>query len=111
MKFDMGAETLSVLSKQTSGSSDDLGGLVKQLVAAADPIMKSHAGAAKAAFDGFKGRVDEVSAELNSSLAAVLGGITGMDRAFREGESEMVDSTNSAQGGASFDAARFSSSR
>jgi hypothetical protein len=111
MKFDMGAETLTVLSKQTSGSSDDLGGLVKQLVAAADPIMKTHAGAAKAAFDGFKGRVDEVSAELNASLAAVLGGITGMDRAFREGEGEMVDPTNSAQGGASFDTARFSSSR
>ncbi len=72
---------------------------------------RSHAGAAKAAFDNFTGRVDGISAELNSSLAAVLGGISGMDRSFREGESEMVDQTSSAQGGASFDAARFSSSR
>lgn len=111
MKFDMGSETLSVLTKQTSGSSDDMGALVKQLVVAADPLMKVHAGAAKAAFDGFKGRVDQVAAELNASLAAVLGGISGMDRAFHEGESEMVEQTRSAEGGASFDAARFGSSR
>lgn len=107
MKFDMGAETLSVLTKQTSGSNEDLGTLVKQLVIAADPLMNVHAGAAKITFDNFKGRVDQVSAELNGALAAVLGGISGMDRAFREGEDEMVDQTKSAEGGASFDAARF----
>lgn len=111
MKFDMGAETLSVLTKQTSGSSDDLGALVKQLVVAADPLMQVQAGAAKAAFDSFKNRTDEVAAELNGSLAAVLGGISGMDRAFREGESEMVDQTRSAESGAAFDAARFGGSR
>lgn len=111
MKFDMGAETLSTLTTQTSGSSDDLGALVKQLVVAADPLMQVHAGAAKTAFDTFKGRVDEVAAELNGSLAAVLGGISGMDRAFREGESEMVDHTRSTEGGAAFDAARFGGSR
>lgn len=111
MKFDMGAETLSNLTKQTSGSSEDLGTLVKKLVVAADPLMKKHAGASKAAFDGFKGRVDEVASELNASLAAVLGGIAGMDTAFTQGEGEMVDSTNSANSGASYDAARFGASR
>ncbi|MFS0853840.1 hypothetical protein [Microbacterium sp. 179-I 3D4 NHS] len=111
MKFDMGSETLSVLTTQTTGSSDALGALVKQLVVAADPLMKVHAGAAKAAFDGFKGRVDEVAAELDGSLAAVLGGISGMDRAFREGESEMTEQTRGAEGGVAFDAARFSGSR
>ena len=38
MKFDMGASTLSTLTKQTSGSNDDLGGLVKGLVAAVEPF-------------------------------------------------------------------------
>ena len=31
MKFDMGSQTLSTLVKQTQGSSDDLGALIKQL--------------------------------------------------------------------------------
>ena len=45
MKFDMGASTLSTLTKQTSGSNDDLGGLVKELVAAAEPLEGSSTGA------------------------------------------------------------------
>lgn len=109
MKFDMGAETLSVLTKATSTSSDDLGSLVKQLAEAAAPLEGVFSGAARSAFDTFKGRVDGIATELNASLAAVLGGISGMDRAFVEGESEMVDQTRTAEGSASFDAARFGS--
>jgi hypothetical protein len=41
----------------------------------------------------------------------VLGGISGQNTAFIQGEDEMVQQTNSAQAGAAFDAARFSSSR
>jgi hypothetical protein len=39
MKFAMGAETLTVLTKQTSSANDDLGSVVKQLFAAAEPIQ------------------------------------------------------------------------
>jgi hypothetical protein len=41
MKFAMGAETLTVLTKQTSSANDDLGSLVKQLFAAAEPTQGS----------------------------------------------------------------------
>jgi uncharacterized protein YukE len=111
MKFAMGAETLTVLTKQTSSANDDLGSLVKQLFAAAEPIQGKFNGAGRAAFDRFKGETDQIANELNSALAAVLGGIQGQNTAFIAGEQQMVDETTAAQGGANFDSARFSGSR
>ncbi|WP_136312969.1 hypothetical protein [Actinomyces procaprae] len=111
MKFDMGASTLTTLTKQTSSSNEDLGALVKELVVAAEPLEGRFNGSGRAAFDGFKARTDEVSAELNASLAAVLGGIRGMDTAFMQGEQEMTDSTRAAEGSVNFDSARFGSAR
>ncbi|CAL99935.1 hypothetical protein A8924_0988 [Saccharopolyspora erythraea NRRL 2338] len=107
MKFDMGSSTLSTLTKQTQGSSDDLGALIRQLIAAAEPLQGKFNGAGRAAFDGFKTRADEITAELNSSLAAILGGQSGMDSSFGQGDTEMADNATSAQGSANFDAARF----
>lgn len=107
MKFAMGAETLSVLTKKTSSSSDDLGALVKELAAAAEPLQGTFNGAGRAAFDAFKGETDRIAVELNGALSAVLQGISGMDRAFVEGDGQMADETRSTQGAASFDAARF----
>lgn len=111
MKFDMGASTLSTLTKQTSGSHDDLGGLVKELVAAAEPLEGRFNGTARAAFDLFKENTDEIAAELNGALAAILGGVSGMDTAFVQGEQDMAESTRSAQSSANFDAARFGAGR
>ena len=37
----------------------------------------------------------------------MLGGIGGMNRSFLEGESAMVDQTQSLEAGSAFDAARF----
>jgi len=111
MKFDMGASTLSTLTKQTSGSNDDLGGLVKELVAAAEPLEGKFNGSARAAVDGFMERTDDIAAELNGALSAILGGVIGMDTAFVQGEQDMVDSTRSAQSSANFDAARFGTGR
>ncbi|WP_194383943.1 MULTISPECIES: hypothetical protein [Microbacterium] len=107
MKFAMGADTLGVLTKSTSGSSDDLQVLVRQLFEAAEPLEGRFQGAGRAAFDRFKSRTDVISTELKASLDGVLGGIGGMNRSFLEGEGAMVDSTSSLEGGASFDAARF----
>ena len=107
MKFDMGASTLSTLTQQTQGSSDDLGALIRQLVAAAAPLEGNFNGAGRAAFDSFKARTDEITAELNSSLGAILGGQSGMDTAFGQGDVEMSDNARSAEGSANFDAARF----
>ncbi|GAA0486788.1 hypothetical protein [Microbacterium aurantiacum] len=109
MKFAMGADTLSVLTKTTSGSSDELAALVRQLLEAAEPLEGRFQGAGRSAFDRFKARTDAISGELKASLDAVLIGIGGMNRSFLEGESAMVDSTQSLESGSQFDAARFGS--
>lgn len=107
MKFAMGTETLTTLTKATSASGEDLGALVKELFQAAEPLESRFRGAGRAAFDQFKSRTDEISVELSQALSAVLQGISGMDTAFLQGESQMVDETQSIEGSSAFDAARF----
>ncbi len=109
MKFDMGNTTLSALSKGTEGSHQDLGSLVTGLVAAVQPLEGKFNGAGRAAFDGFKARTDQVAADLNSSLAAILQGQGGMNIAFQSGDMEASDNASVAQGQANFDGARFGS--
>lgn len=111
MKFAMGAETLSQLTKQTQGKSDDMGALVKELAQSAEVLNGKFNGAGRAAFDRFKQNSDQIANELNAALNAVLTGISGMDRSYTEGDSDMAQATQSTMGSVSFDAARFSSSR
>lgn len=108
MKFDMGHTTLGTLTKGTQGSHQDLGALVKQLVAAVEPLEGKFNGAGRVAFDNFKARTDEVAAELNTSLGLILQGQGGMDVAFQTGDMEASDNATQAQGQATFDSARFS---
>ncbi|MGP3927869.1 hypothetical protein [Streptomyces sp. 8N616] len=108
MKFDMGSTTLSSLGKSTMGSSDDLGALIRLLIAAAEPLEGKFNGAGKVAFDSFKLRADEITAALNGSLQAILGGQSGMDTAFATGDQEQEDNAHQNMAGANFDAARFS---
>ncbi|POX52598.1 hypothetical protein [Streptomyces sp. Ru72] len=107
MKFDMGSTTLSQLGKSTMGSSEDLGTLIKLLIQAAEPLEGKFNGAGKAAFDAFKAHADEITADLNSSLSAILGGQSGMDTAFGTGDVELGDNARQNMGAANFDAARF----
>jgi uncharacterized protein YukE len=107
MKFDMGAQTLTALTKQTQGSSEDLGTLIKQMIAAAEPLEGNFNGAGRAAFDAFKANADTITAELNGALSAILGGQHGMDSSFLQGDSDMADNADAKQGIANFDAARF----
>ncbi|MEV5983936.1 hypothetical protein AB0L85_02845 [Streptomyces sp. NPDC052051] len=107
MKFDMGSTTLSTLAKSTSGSSDDLGSLIQQLIAAAQPLEGKFNGEGKAAFDSFKLRADEITAALNGSLSSILGGQSGMDGAFGTGDQEQSDNAHQNMGSANSDAARF----
>lgn len=111
MQFDMGAQTLSNLARRTQGAGDDLGTLIQQLIVAAEPLQGRFNGAGRAAFDAFKANADHITADLNSSLRAILGGQAGMDSAFAQGDAEMSDNATSAQGAANFDAARFSGAR
>ncbi len=107
MKFDMGATTLATLTQQTQGSSDDLGALIKQLIAAVTPLEGKFNGAGRAAFDSFKSRSDQVTADLNSALGAIVGGQSGMNRSFTQGDADMASNATSAQSSANFDGARF----
>jgi uncharacterized protein YukE len=109
VRFDMGQATLSQLRQQTSGSNEDLGDLVRKLIAAAEPLEGKFNGGGKSAFDAFKSRADQVSADLNSALAAILSGQSGMDSAFGQGDQEQAESTRQTQATANFDAARFGS--
>ena len=107
MKFDMGAQTLSTLQRDSRGASDDLGGLVRQLVQAAQPLEGKFNGAGRAMFDQFKARADQISDDLNGSLSAILGGQSGMDGAFSSGDQEQGDNARQQMAAANFDAARF----
>ncbi|MEU6260382.1 hypothetical protein [Streptomyces sp. NPDC047043] len=107
MKFDMGSTTLSELGKNTVGSSDDLGTLIKWLIQAAEPLEGKFNGAGKAAFDRFKVHADEITNDLNGALGAILGGQSGMDTAFGSGDVELGDNAHQNMGAANFDAARF----
>jgi len=108
MKFAMGADTLSTLTKQTSTSHQDLGTLVRALAQAADPVQDDFQGRAKQVFLEFKRNTDSIADGLNMALASVLEGVGGMDRAFVEGETQQADETRTLMGSVSFDSARFS---
>ncbi|MFF9406283.1 hypothetical protein [Streptomyces anandii] len=107
MKFDMGATTLSELGKSTVGSSEDLGTLIRWLIQAAEPLEGKFNGAGRAAFDSFKLHADEITNDLNSSLGAILGGQSGMDKAFTTGDVELEGNAHQNMGLANFDRARF----
>ncbi|WP_149180239.1 hypothetical protein [Streptomyces sp. TRM49041] len=108
MKFDMGAQVLASLMKQSNLSTNDLGLLIRQLIQAAQPLEGRFNGAGKAAFDLFKSRSDEITAELNASLRAILGGQAGMETAFGSGDQEQGENARTQMSAANFDAARFS---
>ena len=107
MRFDMGSETLPTLMNRTQGSHEDLGNLIRQLIAAAEPLEGKFNGAAKAAFDRFKTRGDQITNDLNSAVASILGGQQGMNTSFVEGDQTMADTSRNTEGAANFDGAAF----
>lgn len=107
MKFAMGADTLTTLSQKTSSSHEDLGGLVKKVFGAAEPLYNKFNGSGRAAFDLFHDRTNEIADDLNGALAAVLGGIQGQNRSFTQGDQNMAEGTQSLAASANFEAAKF----
>lgn len=107
-RYAMGENALSNLTRQTSGANDDLGGLVRQLFAAAEPIEADFQGAGRTAFNQFKQNTDGIARGLNSALASVLEGVAGQDTAFLQGVTQQGDETRGLMANANFDAARFS---
>ncbi|MEW2489132.1 hypothetical protein [Streptomyces sp. NPDC048411] len=98
---------LSTLTSKSRGASDDLGTLIHQLGQATAPLEGKFSGPGWAAFDSFKNRADEITAALNGSLSALLGGKSGMEQAFGSGDQEQGDNARQQMGAANFDAACF----
>ena len=107
VKFDMGADTLSTLARQTQDAGRELGDLVRQLAGVADDLKDSFQGQARRTFDQFLSDADEVAKDLENSLNRILSGITELDDAFGSGETEMADGTKRNRDRAEFDRARF----
>ena len=107
MRFDMGSQALPTLINRTGGAHQDLGALIRQLIAAAEPLEGKFNGSAKAAFDRFKARGDEITAELNSAVASILGGQRGMNMSFVDGDQTMADNSHSTESASNFQGATF----
>lgn len=110
MKFDMGTDTLSTLITRTQGQSQDLGTLIKALVQAAAPLEGKFNGAGKQAFDAFKSHTDQITTNLNTALSSIIGGQSGMNKSFNQGQVDFTHNAKTAMGGADFSAASFGKS-
>ncbi|MUL43270.1 hypothetical protein FZ103_19215 [Streptomonospora sp. PA3] len=106
-RWDFGDQTLITLTRNTSGTGDELGTLITQLIDAAEPLAGRFNGSGKAAFDSFKARADQITADLNAGLTNINQGQGGMQAAFSTGNQTMADDANKNMGAANFDAAKF----
>lgn len=106
-RWDFGDQTLTTLNRSTSGTGDELSGLITQLIDAAEPLAGRFNGSGKAAFDSFKARADQITSELNAGLTNINQGQGGMQQAFLQGNQTMSDDANRNMGAANFDAAKF----
>lgn len=104
-KFSMEGDALSVLGKKTATESEDLGALVRQLADAAEPLEGTFNGPAKASFNRFKLRTDDIATTLNNALVGITGSIAGQNRSFVTAADEGAETHTSAEGAASFEAA------
>lgn len=99
-KFSMEQQTLVTLGQRTTTESDDLGQLVRDFIAAAEPLEQSFNGPARTSFNNFKTRADSISTALNTALAGIVGSIAGQNIAFVTGAEDAAaqhDSTAGAQ--------------
>ncbi|WP_151952941.1 hypothetical protein [Brevibacterium sp. Marseille-P9724] len=101
-KFSMEAETLSRLGQRTTVENDDLGSQVRALADAAEPLTGVFNGPAKASFNNFHSRVDEIATALNKALSGIVTSIHGQDTAFRTAAEEGAAAHQSAEGSADF---------
>ncbi|MBT2210590.1 MULTISPECIES: hypothetical protein [Actinomadura] len=106
-RWDHGQETLVTLARNTGTSGEELAGLVKQLIAAAEPLSGKFNGAGKAAFDSFKARSDQITADLKVGLNSVNTGQIGMEKAFSTGDQQMAEEAGRQMASANFDGAKF----
>lgn len=107
MKFAMGADVLTSLTKKTSASSDELAATVRKLAAVSEQVEGRVNGAARKAFDDFQREAEGIAVELTAALRGVLAGMREMDAAFIQGDQQMADEITRARTSSAFDAGRF----
>ncbi len=101
-KFSMEADVLSRLGQRTTTESEDLGSQVRALADAAEPLTGVFNGPAKASFNNFHARVDDIAVALNNALNGIVTSIQGQDTAFRTAAEEGAATHQSAEGAADF---------
>ena len=106
-RWDHGENTLTTLNNKTGTSGEDLHVLIKQLIAAAEPLVGKFNGHGKAAFDNFKAHADQISIDLKAGLGRVHTGQAGMEKSFATGDHTMAEEARRLMGAANFDAAKF----
>lgn len=104
-KFAMEADALVRQHQKTSGHHDDLIALVGRLADSASEMDRDHNGEAKAAFNQFKARTDDVAARLSNALGAVDRTIAEQNNSFVAGAEEGAAVHQHADAAANFTAA------
>ncbi|WP_028709276.1 hypothetical protein [Propionicicella superfundia] len=102
MKFSMEEQTLVRLGQRTQTESEDLGTLVRQLVEAAEPLEGVFNGPARAKFNEFKAKTDQIATQLNNALSGIVGSIQGQNLAFVTAAEDGAAAHNTAQGSSDF---------
>lgn len=99
-RWDMSQGVFDKSAKATAGRTLDLGGLVKQLVAAAEPLEGKFSGDGKRMFDVFKVNVDQTAADLNAGMAHLAIGQKGVGTAVTTAQDAQVAATKQANSNA-----------
>ena len=107
MYFNMVDDALPTLNKKTRASHQDIGTLIKELIASVAPLEGKFEGAAYVQFQNFKLNADQITIDLQNSVGEVGEGQTGMHRAFVTGVDEMVANARTTAGSADYSTANF----
>ncbi len=102
MKFSMEEQTLIRLGQRTQNESDDLGTLVRNLVEAAEPLEGVFNGPARARFNEFKSKTDQIATSLNNALVGIVGAVAGQNLAFVTAAEDGATAHSSAEGSSDF---------
>jgi uncharacterized protein YukE len=101
----MESDVLVTLGSRTGAESDELMALVRRLGEAGEPLEGLFNGAARAKFDSFKARTDEIAVTLDRALQGIVQSIQAQNVAFQTAATEGADTFGSAEGRANFDGA------
>ena len=95
-------QTLVRLGQRSQTESEDLSTLVRNLVEAAEPLEGVFNGPARAKFNEFKSKTDQIATSLNNALAGLVGSISQQNLAFTTAAEDGASAHSSAEGSTDF---------